>query len=785
MTQKITQCEDGSIKVRTAAWSPPGCHCQGCGVIFTVKDGKVIKVEGDPDHPVTQGRLCVRCLAQIEFLYSEDRIVTPMYRDPKYRGLDMWEPISWDEATKLICDEVAYVKENWGPEALSVWQGTGREVTMYAAALAYGALGTPNHASTLAAESCYGPRFCVANFIMGSGYPELDYAAYFPERYDHPDYKVPEMIVVWGKNPLISNPDGFFGHSLIDLMKRGSKFITIDPRLTWLGARAEYHLQIRPGTDAALGLSLINVIIEEDLYDHEFVQKWCFGFKDLTARAAEYPPEKAAEICWVEADDIRGAARAIAAARPASFLWGQALDGQLCGVQACHAMLDLAAICGDLDVPGGLTVSTKDALNTEWGYEGMKQITPELWEIQTINPDHVGYRQRHHAHPDSMLDCMETGEPYDYKFAWHIGTNPLSNTAAQPKRWNEQFKKMRMNVYQDVVMTPSCMSFGDVFLPVAAFAEQNSVVSTHYGLNTAFMGSINEAVDPGQCKSDFEIALHFGKILNPEAWPWESEKDFYNDQLTSEVGITFDELSEQGIKQFPYTYRKYEKGLLRPDGRPGFNTPTGKVELKSTLYPDWNEDALPYFEEPYISPYGLPKEWAEKYPVVLTTGGRNYMYFHSEGRQIPSLRQLHPDPLVTINPQMAAEHGISEGDWVAIENMFGQCIQRARVSNEVGYGTVHAEHGWWFPEEKAEAPYLYGTFRSNINNLMPHHIVGRMGWGAPYRVNVCRIRKVNGPEDYDPQWPYEDFIQDPARSHDQYTLKRQAAARAAIEAVQE
>lgn len=777
MTRKITKLDDGSVRVRTTAWSPPGCHCQGCGVIFTVKDGKVIKVEGDPDHPVMNGRLCVRCLAQIEFLYSEDRITHPMKRDPKDRGKDKWQRITWDEATDLIVDEVKHVTEKWGPEYISVYQGTGREVTMYAASLAYGALGTPNHASTLAAESCYGPRFCVANFIMGSGYPEIDYAANWPDRYDHPGYKVPEVIVIWGKNPINSNPDGMFGHAVVDLMKLGSKIITIDPRLTWTGARAEYHLQLRPGTDAALGLSLIHVIIEEGLYDHDFVSKWCFGFKALQERAAEYPPEKVAEICWIDAEDIRGAARMIANANPATFMWGQALDGQLCGVQACHAMLDLAAICGDLDVPGGLTTPTKDALTTEWGYEGMKKISPELWDKQIINPDHVGYKQRHHAHPDSMLDAMETGEPYDFKMAWHIGTNPLANCAAQPKRWEAQFLKLEMNIFQDVVMTPSCMSFGDIFLPVAAFAEQNSLVMTHYGLNSAFMGAIVEAVDEGECKSDFEIALHFGKVLNPDAWPWESEEQWADEQLKAEAGTSWEELTEDGLKQFPYTYKKYEKGLMRKDGRLGFNTPTGKVELKSTLYPDWNEDALPYFLEPYISPYGLPEETAKEYPLVLTTGGRNFMYFHSEGRQIPSLRKLHRDPLVTINPKLALEQGISEGDWVCIENMFGQCIERARVSNEIQPNVVHAEHGWWFPEEDGEAPNLYGTYRSNINNLMPHHICGKMGWGAPYRVNVCRIHKVKGPEDYDPNWPYEEFEVDPARSHDQWTLKRQAAKR--------
>ena len=226
------------------------------------------------------------------------------------------------------------IQRDYGNEAVAVFQGTGRAATLYAPATAYAALQTPNAGSTLAGESCYGPRCGVANFILGAGYPELDYAAFFPDRYDDPRYVVPEYIVLWGKDPLFSNPDGFFGHALIDLMKRGSKFITIDPRLTWIGARAAYHLQLRPGTDAALGLGLLNIIIQEDLYDHDFVENWCFGFDELAERAAEYPVERVSEITWIPEETILAAARTMATAKPVSFMWGLAIDACTNGVQA-------------------------------------------------------------------------------------------------------------------------------------------------------------------------------------------------------------------------------------------------------------------------------------------------------------------------------------------------------------------------------------------------------------------------------------------------------------------
>jgi len=774
MTKAFETLPDGTLKVRSSGFSPPGCHPQGCGLFLHVKDGKVVKVEGDPDHIITDGRLCPRCLSLPEFIYNKDRITTPMKRDIRDRGKDKWTPCTWDEAMDTIVEWVLKIREESGPEYICTFQGTGRDVNMYHAPMAYGAIGTPNAASTLAGESCWGPRFCVSNFLLGGGYPEMDYSAYFPERFDDPNYSLPDYLVIWGKNPIYSNADGLFGHGTVDLMKRGTKLIVIDPRLTWLASRAEFHLQVRPGTDSALGLALLNVVMEEELYDKDFVKKWTYGFDDLRERAAEYPPEKAEEICWVPADKIRNAARAIASGKPTSWAWGQAIDGQLTGVQAGHCMIALAAICNNLDVPGGLTIPPKQGLWQEWLIRCMNSMPAEVWNKQIIDPVHIGYKQRHHSHPDSMLDAMETGEPYRFRIAWHMGTNPLACTGVQHKRWEAVFKKLEFNVVQDCVMTPSAMSFADLFLPVSSFAERDSVVLPHYGLNSCFVGAINKAIDLG-CKSDMEIALMIGKRLNPELFPWESEKAFWDEFLMNELGITFDELNEVGAKQYPYTYKKYEKGLMRDDGRPGFNTPTGKVELKSSLYPDWNEDSLPYFKEPYLSPFGIDPETAEKYPIILTTGGRNIEFFHSEGRQIPSLRNLKPWPRVTIHPETAAKYGIEEGDWVCIENMLAQCIQKARLSYEVTPQLIHAEHGWWYPEQEGEAPNLYGTYKSNINMLIPHHVVGVMGWGSPYRGVICRIRKVDGLDDYDPDYPYEEFDVDPNYSLDKMALRRLAA----------
>lgn len=739
------EIDSHTTQVRTCAWSAPGCHPVGCGLILTIKDGKLEKVEGDPEHPISQGRLCVRCLDLKEFVEAPDRPVYPMKRAREDRGKDTWERITWDEALDIIEEKTNFIKGKYGAETIAVLTGTGRETTLYAAPMAFAALQTPIFLFPMSGLSCYGPRCVVTNFILGAGYPEIDFAQYFPDRYDDPRYKVPECIVLWGKNPLESNGDGFFGHAIVDLMKRGTKIVTIDPRLTWTGARAEYHLQIRPGTDPAIGLGLLNVIINEDLYDHDFVENWCFGFDELKERVQEFPPSKVAEITWVPEEKIIAAARFIATSKPCSFQWGVALDENSNGIQGGHAMLDLAAITGNLDVPGGNIMSAQSSFMGKWRYECNQELPEGLWAKRIYEEKYKAFAQiTTESHPDAALNFMEMGEDAPMpplQMLWFYGCNGLSCILAQPQRWYEQMLKTEFNVCQDCRMTPTAMGLCDLFLPVASFAEEDGIVLPHFGRNTHFLGAINKALQVGECKSDLEINFMVGKRLNPEFWHWDTISDFFTEQIQTQYDWTFEDLREMGCYQQDLTYYKYEKGLLRDDGDVGFNTPTGMVELSSSLYPDWGADSLPFFEEPFYSPYSRP-DLAEEYPLILTTGGRNIESFHSEHRHMKNLRALVPDPVIEMHPDTAAKYGIENGDWVLIENMFGRSIQKAVVKPILDPRVVHATHAWWFPEQDGEAPNLFGNWKSNINLLVPHDKVGFFGYGAPYKSVICKISKI-------------------------------------------
>ncbi|MDR2108795.1 MAG: molybdopterin-dependent oxidoreductase, partial [Coriobacteriales bacterium] len=252
---------DGSVSIRSCCWSPPGDHPVGCGMWLTVKDGKLIDVEGDEEHTITNGRLCIRALDLPEIVHSDKRVLYPMKRAQEDRGKDAWERITWDEVFELVCGKVNYFKENYGNESIMVFGGTGREACIYYYPLGFSTLQTPNVCYGQSGWSCYGPRCSITDYILGAGYPEIDFAGYFEDRYNNPEFELPKFVVCWGKMPLASNGDGLFGHALIDMMKLGTRIIMIDPRITWLGAiKGNINLQIKPGSDAAVGLGLAHVI---------------------------------------------------------------------------------------------------------------------------------------------------------------------------------------------------------------------------------------------------------------------------------------------------------------------------------------------------------------------------------------------------------------------------------------------------------------------------------------------------------------------------------------------
>lgn len=733
------QWQEGEYTVtRTTQWSGPGCH-DGCGVLFYTKDNQLVKVEGDPENPVYNGRLCMRCLALPEAVHHPDRVKYPLKRVGE-RGENKWERISWDEAYDIIVDKVRQIQKQYGPESIVGMMGTGRNIWSIMPFLVHSGFQSPNTAcGFLSGDACYLPRAALQGVSTGD-FLIADCSQMFPERYDSPKWKLPECIMIWGNNPIVSNPDGFMGHWIVDCVKRGTKLIVVDPRLTWLASRAEYWLQLRPGTDAALALGMLNVIINEGLYDKEFVDKWTYGFDKLAERVQQYPPERVAEITWVPKERIVEAARFYAKSKPAAIQWGLAVDTQRTGVPAAHAVASLWTVTGNVDVPGG-NIIVRRAYDAPIGNPtsdlGWWDLPEEVRAKRLGFNDYPLYRAGFcaTARGDSVLEAIESGKPYPIKMLWLQTTNPIANMGAEAKRVYEAMKKVDFIVVADLFMTPTCMAFADLVLPAAMSCERNSLRSWWTPLR-----SISKVIQVGEAKSDEEIVLELGKRLNPEAFPWNNVEEML-DWATSNAGVSFKELQERVYMYPEFEYRKYEKGLLRADGEPGFNTNTGKIELYLTMFEEWGHDSLPYHEEPPESPYSTPELFKE-YPLVLTTGARSWEFFHSEHRQLPTMREFHPDPIVEIHPETAAQLGIKDGDWVWIQNRHGKCRQKARLNPGIHPKVVHGEHGWWFPEKPAEEPSLFGVFESNINLLTTQCETGPTGYGAPYKNQICKVYKA-------------------------------------------
>lgn len=811
--------EENLEVIRTTTWSAgPGCH-GGCGVLAYVKDGKLVKVEGDPDHPWNQGRLCSRCLAMTQYVYHPDRLTRPLKRVGQ-RGEGKWQEISWEEAYDLIEQRMKKIRNQFGPESVVFAMGTGRDIGPWICLLAY-AYGSPNVMFALSGLACYSPRIAAVETVQGD-YCILDAAQWFPQRYEDTHYKVPECIIVWGYNIAASCPDNVFGHWIIDLMKRGTKIISIEPRLTWFASRAERWLQLRPGTDGALAMGFLNVIINQGLYDKEFVEKWTnaphlirsdtgrllrenelvkggspanlvvwdtaskspavwdsqkveykqkgikpalegefkFSLADgTTVRARtvwtvfceevnKYPVKRVSEITWVPEKDIIEAARLYAKSKPASIHWGVPIDMTPAITPTSQAITALWCLTGNLDTPGGNVISRHafDAVAYALpGAEGVIKLENEEAHQKRIGADRYGPLDRFiwRAHTDLALEQIFTGKPYPIKGLWMQTCNPVAGTGMDPQKWVEAIKKLDLVVAVDLFMTPSTQ-FADIVLPAASFLEKESVRSWWIPLQ-----SINKAITVGECKPDVEINFELAKRFNPKL-RWKDTRELFDD-IIKPSGLTFKQLQEKGWAFPPQghpsaPYHRFEKGLLRPDKKPGFQTPSGKIELYSSLREGWGLEPLPHYEEPPFTPVSQPQLY-KQYPLILSTGRRSPVYFHTEHRHIPWLRQIDPHPVVEIHPQTAKSHGISDGEWVWVENWMGRCKLKTKVTPIVPRWMVMATHGWWFPEKPPQEPSLFGVWESNINQLIPMGAQGKDGLGAPMKNLLCKIYKVNKEED--------------------------------------
>jgi anaerobic selenocysteine-containing dehydrogenase len=325
---------------------------------------------------------------------------------------------------------------------------------------------------------------------------------------------------------------------------------------------------------------------------------------------------------------------------------------------------------------------------------------------------------------------------------WLQACNPVAGIGMDPQKWVRALEKLDFVVAVDLFHTPTT-ELADVVLPASTFLEKDGVRSWWVPLQT-----INKAMSVGDCKPDIEINFELAKRFDPD-FRWNTIHDLF-DEILQPSGMTFEQLQEKGWAFPPeghasHPYRRFEAGKLRPDGRPGFQTPSGLVELHSSLREEWGLDPLPHYEEPPVTPVSQPERYKE-YPLILSSGRRSPVYFHSEHRNIPWLRALDPDPVVEIHPDTAAALSIGDGEWVWVENWLGRSKHKAKVTPVVPRWMVMVPHGWWFAEKPGARPSFHGTWESNISQLFSMGQQGKDGLGSPIKHSLCRVYRADGQE---------------------------------------
>ncbi|UCG05628.1 MAG: molybdopterin-dependent oxidoreductase [Desulfobacterales bacterium] len=686
-------------------------HCRmchgGCGVLVYTKNGKAVKIAGDPDCPINHGTLCSKGIASTQLAYHPDRLTYPLRRiGPK--GSGKWDRISWDEALNTIAGRILHYKEQFGAESIVMGYGTGREneAAIYRFA---NLLGTPNVLT--AGHFCYGPRIATSIITCGTNVV-VDYE-------NHPG-----CLMVWGNNIVISNPDEYKGEPFSVSLDKGARLIAIDPRLTRIAARADIWLQLRPGTDAALALGMLNVIVNEELYDQEFVRNHVYGWEPFVKRVNEYSPEKVAKITWVPKEKIKAAARLFATTKPAGIQWGVAIEQQINCADNDRVLMALMGVTGNIDVPGGqMLFSTPKIRNV--GQFGAHRMLPHEQAVKRLGAGRFRLAGNFAIiNPKCVWDAILKEHPYPVKMLFFISSNPVM-TRANANEVYRALEKVEFMVVSDFFLTPTA-ELADIVLPAATWLEMDYIGD--YWKRHGYILPRRKVTQVGECRSDHEMLNDLAHRVGQAEYWWDTFEGGL-DYILEPLAITWQDFKKMNFIRGEVRYSKYKER--------GFSTPTKKFELYSTLLENWGYDPLPRFREPPESPESTPDLYRD-YPYILISGRRLPGFFHTENRQLPWMRELHRDPVVEIHPETAKKEGITGGDWVVIESPRGKVRQRAKIFEGIDPRVISAEHAWWFPEKKDAK---HGWDESNINILTDNAYDAcdpAMG-ATSVRVLLCKI----------------------------------------------
>ena len=643
----------------------PGPHC---GVTCYVKDGKIIKVEGTDAHPTNRGKLCARGYAAKDYIYRTDRIKTPLKRVGE-KGSGEFIPISWDEALDKIAKKLNEIKAESPPHAVAFYSGYNKWYRPFLQRLAY-TFGSVNYGSE--SSSCF--TSTILSWKCATGAEMVQ-----------PDLGNAGCFLGFCANPGISSY--LMNGGLMANKARGMKVIIIDPRITPASQNADLHLRIKPGTDGALALCLGRELIEKGYADFDYIRENVHGFEAYREYVSRFTLEKTAEITGLNPEDIALAVKMVGENKPLAINPSNAsLVHFKNGMQNHRAVMALSAIMGSYDRKGGMIPFPLTYAHSMGGFETMEpEFSMECYPKDAPLPIGCERYPLWHKIYGEMQACdlpraILSEQPYPLRALYAHGMN--FRMFAGAKEMEAALKKLEFFVDVDIFLTDSA-KYADIVLPACTSYER--------GEFKVFGGGHAQYTQPVvaplyESRRDDEIIIDLAQRLGITDHLITSDPDTCIKYMLRNTPIDLDEL-----KKHPELPQKISGLNIIPPGQHGFQTPTGKFELDSTVIRDLNcahLDSLPT--------YRCSEDDADKetYPLILSTGIRIPAGLHSRLHDTPSARSLRPEPMADISLEDAKRWNIQKGDPITIETGHGSVTVQANPTVIIPEGMVSLYHGY-------------------------------------------------------------------------------------------
>ena len=770
-------------------------HCAAlCGVIAHVRDGYLVKMEGDPEALNNAGTLCPKALAARQEIYHPDRLKYPMKRTrPKGNADPGWVRISWDEALDTIASKMVDIKERYGPESFFFQKGStggssGVEWYGFYNRLA-NLYGSPNFGGT--GHICCYNRSC-PGLPLHLGTKGLQPSI---------DYEKTNCILLVGYNVLHTRPP--VARIILDARERGAKLIVVDPILSPTASKADIWLAPRPGTDLALFLAMHHVIASEGLCDLDILEQWTnapflvrddnglflrdegnrylvwdsvaqgpqpadpwlpsgvkpaldgsYSVKGVDCRPAwrlfselieRCTPEWAQDVTWVPAEDIREVARLFATARPAATDWYNGLHKSSNAYHTAVALTLLSVVTGNWDVPGGLTFEPRSRFNDVKGTECL----PKGW-IEKSLVAAAGFKVRAHngelVGPMNLVsEAVLTGKPYPIKGMLSLASG-VATSNPNSKKMMEALVNLEFLAMGDIWKTPA-MDVADIVLPCSTLWESEFV-----NYNPPYLMYRRPIVQPQhESWPDLKIVFELARRMGYAERFWNGDVARAFDYMLEPFNVTLREVaaSSRGIRYTPpeSVYRKYASADEKT-GRPkGVDTPTGRLEIYSEKLKTFGYSPLPVWVEPKPGPFSTP-ELSREFPLILASGFKPMHWIHGQMRAIPWLRECDREPSVWINSRTAAALGIRTGDQVTVEtpsrdgSLQGCLRLKALLTESVHPRVIHIPYGWWQGCDPLALQYLGNLDGSaNVNNLYDDSFTDPVSGTIGIVSYPCRVRR--------------------------------------------